>query len=245
MSDPSVPHKANPPSPAYLLGRTTAPLFLQAEWLFRALGGEEAKRIETERLLGTWMAKTYESRMVAVENNRLSRIAEKLTERLRDRRRRFSFKLDRSPQPNALSIPGGFVYVSESLFDLCGEDLDAVAFVLAHEIAHDVLGDAARLRLSRTAIRALLRARRGAHPLLLEATQRLFRQGYARSRELRADRFAARLTHAAGFDPLGGSRLFARMAKLGGDAAKTGWFASHPPATERIDRLRERAEALQ
>ena len=70
------------------------------------------------------LAQVYEEKIPAAENNRLSEIAGKLLSGLRNKERTFTFKYDQSGTPNALAIPGGFIYISEKLIDLCGEDRD-------------------------------------------------------------------------------------------------------------------------
>ncbi len=50
---------------------------------------------------------------------------------------RYRFEVMESPEVNAFSHPGGYVYVSRGLFDLVGEDEDyALQFAVGNEIAH-------------------------------------------------------------------------------------------------------------
>ena len=227
---------------AYLLGRKAAPLFMKANWVMKSLAGSEAEKIEAEHQMGCLLAQAYEDKVPTFGNNRLSAIAQKLTSSLRNRERHHSFKLDRSGELNACALPGGFIYMSEKLFDLCGEDIDAIAFVLAHEIAHGIHGDANKRFLTRTAINGLLRLRtRGMSPAVQQLLGHLIQQGYSREQEFRADRFAVALTLAAGFDPLGGCRLFSNLRKHEPEPNRLGaYFSSHPAAPERIERIRAR-----
>ncbi len=230
---------------AYALGRKTAPLFLKANWVAKSLTGSESEKILAEFQMGLLLAQAYEQKILAAENNRLSNIAEKLASSLRNKNRKFTFKCDQSGVPNALAIPGGYIYLSETLFDLCGEDIDAIAFVLAHEIGHTIHGDANKRFLTKTAINGLLRLRtRGISQPLQQLLGHLVQQGYSREQEFRADRFAVALTQAAGFDPAGGCRLFSNLREFENEPGATGaYFSSHPALADRIEQINRRRQA--
>lgn len=232
---------------AYMLGRKAAPLIFKANWIVKSLAGSEPEKIAAEFQMGYLLAQVYEEKIPAAENNRLSGIAEKLLACLRNKERTFTFKCDQSGVPNALAIPGGFIYLSEELFDLCGEDRDAIAFVLAHEIAHTINGDANKRFLTKAIISGLSKTRvRGMAPTMQTVLGHLVQQGYSREQEHGADRFAVALAKAAGFDPLGGCRLFERLRNRDeGEASTMGsYFSSHPALSERIERIRRRVTEI-
>jgi len=239
---PNTPNK----NLAYLLGRKSAPLFFKVNWVMKTLAGSESEKIEAEFQMGCLLAQVYEENVPGAGNNRLSEIAGKLASSLRNKERKYCFKLDRSDELNALAIPGGFIYLSEKLFDLCGEDVDATAFILAHEIAHIIHSDANKRFLTKTVINGLLSVRiRKATPALTSLLSHLVQLDYSREQEYRADRFAVALTHAAGFDPAGGSRLFEKLHVHEKEPGFMGpYFSSHPSLPDRIRRIHLRIEEL-
>ncbi len=231
---------------AYILGRKSAPLFFKANWVMKSLAGTESEKIDAEFQMGYLLAQVYEKEVPSYGNNRLNEIAARLSSCLRNKDRKHMFKLDRSGDLNACAIPGGFIYLSETLFDRCGEDVDAIAFVLAHEIAHGIHGDANKRFLTKAVINGLLRIKtRGINPHIQQLFAHLVQQGYSREQEFRADRFAVALTKAAGFDPTGGCRLFTILGEKSGEKNSSGaYFSSHPSMTDRIDRIEKRIKDL-
>ncbi|WP_372845341.1 M48 family metallopeptidase [Pontiella sp.] len=232
---------------AYMLGRKSAPLFLKANWVVKSLAGTESEKIEAEFQMGYLLAQVYEEKTKCISNNRLSEIAGGLTAHLRNKERQHRFQLDRSGELNACAIPGGFIYISEKLFDRCGEDVDAIAFVLAHEIGHGIHGDANTRFLTKAVINGLLRfPARGIAPPVQRLLATLVQQGYSREQEFRADRFAVALVKASGFDPHGGCRLFSMLAEREGGAPSTigAYFTTHPSMADRIARIEKRIGEL-
>ena len=196
--------------------------------------------------MGFLLARVYEEKIPAAENNRLSKIAEQLVSCLRNKERSFSFKCDQSGEPNAMAIPGGFIYLSEKLFDLCGENIDAIAFVVAHEIGHTIHGDANKRFLTKTIINNMLQIQvRGISPPIQSLLGQLVQQSYSREQEYRADRFAVALTKAAGFNPNGGSHLFKELRTYEKEPHAIGdYFSSHPSLTDRIERINRRVSEI-
>jgi Zn-dependent protease with chaperone function len=244
---PHVPEQGHMSSLAYMLGRKSAPLFLKANWVIKSLAGTDSEKIDSEFQMGYLLAKVYEEKVACIPNNRLSGIAGKLTAHLRNPERKHRFKLEQSGELNACAIPGGFIYISEKLFDRCGEDVDAIAFLLAHEIAHGIHGDANTRFLTKAVINGLLRfPARGISPPVKHLLANLVQQGYSREQEFRADRFAVALTKAAGFDPRGGCRLFSMLGERNGGGPSTigAYFSTHPAMTDRIARIEKRIREL-
>lgn len=212
----------------------------------KSLTGSDSQKIDAEYQMGWLLAQHFEDKISCKQNNRLTDIAAQLLSKLRNKERKHRFQLDHSGELNACAIPGGFIYISEALFDLCGEDLDAIAFVLAHEIAHGIHGDANKRFLTKAVINGLLRIKtHGINPAVQKLMAHLVQQGYSREQEFRADRFAVALTRAAGFDPQGGCRLFANLQKQAKETNTFGaYFSSHPTAADRISKIEQRIKEL-
>lgn len=123
-------------------------------------------------------------------------------------------RLARSPQVNAFS-DGRHVIVTSALLDFLEND-DELAIVLAHELAHNLLGHRARLDA--------LGVRQG----VLRGAGR--RGAAVRAAEAEADRLAAQLVWAAGYDVMAAAPMWRRQHRRAG-----AWqlFRTHAPPAER------------
>ena len=126
-------------------------------------------------------------------------------------------ELQPAPDVNAWA-DGEQVVITTAMLDQCLTD-DELALVLAHEMAHNVLRH--RERLAAIGISVASRA------FLSEA-------GLAKIREAEdeADRFAAGMTRAAGYELLQAAAFLERLISANG--LSTGAVATHSPATRRL-----------
>ena len=233
----------------YSLGRKAAPAWLKGKWMLHALTGNNEDIVESEYLLGCLLAEIYERKTGvpadSVDDEALARTGGRLADKLKNKERKFSFKRDNAPEPNALALPGGFVYISAPLLDLCGREEHEIAFILAHEMGHVVRGHASKRFVTSVAANAISRtgmrggpARRAMRDLLVKVMER----GYSRAQEMDADSLAVRLMQAARFDPAAGEQALARIAEAR-KAREEGWgeyFSTHPPISSRIENIRQR-----
>ena len=148
--------------------------------------------------------------------------------------------------PHALSIPGGSVFVSTALVDLCGPDDDALAGILAHEIAHIDQRHAVKSMAARAATRAGLSAipilRNALVQKLASGVEGFLVLGFSEERELEADLEGSRLAKRAGYEPLGLCRFLATLPNLRPDPSLPAgeflrYFQAHPPAQQRVRAL--------
>jgi len=169
----------------------------------------------------------------------------------------YHFAVIDSPTINAMSAPGGFVYLSSGFVKVLPDE-DALAAVLAHEIAHVARRDGANAVSNAALFSALSEAsaqgasiaagRMGAPEIsmLTDAlsdsvtgvTEKLLTKGFDRSQEYRADLYAAQLLQKAGYDPGALVRVLKILeTETGKDTG--GWFATHPAPADRIEELQD------
>ncbi len=154
--------------------------------------------------------------------------------------------------PNAFSTPGGYVAVTLPLVKLAGSE-DELAAVLAHEVAHVTLKHG--LNSVRRARRAAIVKVLGAEFLDLKAYQKLLfdvatdlshlllERGFSREEEMQADSVAITLLADAGYDPTALIRVLEKIAALE-HTSGPGILRSHPPAPQRIARLRRESSPV-
>lgn len=145
--------------------------------------------------------------------------------------------------PNAFCLPNGRIAVYTGLLPITANE-DGLAIVLGHEVAHAVLRHGGK-RMSQDLLTelglGLAEAGLDASKMKPENKQlALAALGlgaqvgmllpYSREHESEADELGLRYAIRAGYDPYEAPKLWARMAKLGGDTPE---FLSTHPASER------------
>jgi beta-barrel assembly-enhancing protease len=161
----------------------------------------------------------------------------------------YHFLILDSPEINAFAAPGGLIFVSRGMLRCCRSE-DAVAAVLAHEIAHIQLRhglqaiDKSRVTEAMTTLGAEGAKSYGGQKLadltkvfegsISDVTSTLVNNGYSRSFEREADAAAVTILARVGYDPNGLVAMLTEMEKNlkpgGLDFAKT-----HPSPRSRID----------
>jgi predicted Zn-dependent protease len=217
--------------------------------LFMLLGSVPARGIEIiskeqEIQIGRNASKELEKKYGVVRNRR---VQEKLDAWGRSLARRsdrpdlpYQFKILNMKEINALSLPGGFVYVTRGLISL---NLPAKEMqgVLGHEIAHAARRHVAKqleLSIGVGLLIDYLTKGKGGEQLTYQVLQLLLERGYSRDDEFDADSAGARYVKAAGYDPQGLIDFLRRLLKLEKGPNPLGkFFSTHPETQERIDRL--------
>lgn len=229
------------------LGRMAGPHVRKAKWLLRSLTGTQAEVIQAEFEVGRDMAGAI-ARSVQLDADPrwppiLAQTGGRLVNRLAKRGRRFSFSALADPQPNAFALPGGFVYVTRPLLEICATKDDELAFVLAHEMAHVVRGHVMDRVLSSTLLNVASRASLAARMMnraVLEAALKLLQNAYSQEQETEADRFAVRLMLSAEMNPLAGAAVLGKLSSAGdGSDELPSYFSTHPPSSARMDRIHQ------
>lgn len=170
----------------------------------------------------------------------------------------YRFAVIESDQFNAVSAPSGFVFVSSALLKQLPDE-DALAAVLAHEIAHVVKRHGVNAVSNANLFSALTdfskhaasaAASQVASPVDLGpitgvfaesvsgVTEKLLTKGYDRGQEYEADLYAATLLQRAGYDPRALVRVLKILESIPGKK-EGGWFATHPAPEDRIEELED------
>jgi predicted Zn-dependent protease len=227
------------------LGRRAVPAIRKSGWIWKSLAGSEDEARRAERALGEALAVEVRAAAELANDPETSAlvndICQRLEQRLRPPHHPFHCGLLRAGEPNAMALPGGFIFLSTSLVDLCERKPDELAFVVGHEMAHVVRGHAWDRMIQQTGLQALSAVASRGGPMgawLRQQGMQVFVSAHSRDGELEADELGARLAATAGFSAAGGLSLLRRLERFGPDAAALGrYFASHPPARDRIASL--------
>jgi len=153
----------------------------------------------------------------------------------------FTFKVLDTKEINAVSLPGGPVYVFRGLMEQVGDDRDMLASVIAHEVGHIVAHHAAKQISSSLADLAISLGTKGSAQKVASIATSLVMLQYSRDDEYDADRRGIHYTYAAGYDPEGMVRFFEKLQKLEKSPMK-GLLANlrtHPLTENRILRAKK------
>lgn len=203
-----------------------------------AIGGSLASQVE----------KNYTVAQDPELNERLNRIGARLAQAGDRHELTYRFRIIEDPKDkdlvNAVSLPGGYVYVFRNLMNVADTD-DELASVVGHEVAHIV----ARHSIKRlqaiwgyNILTVLAGATRNAE--LARGVQTAYvclLMGYSREDELVADKMGAVYAKRAGYDPEG---MISFLEKLKARQKKEkpqplSYFRTHPYYGERIRATRE------
>jgi predicted Zn-dependent protease len=168
------------------------------------------------------------------------------------------FTILNSAVENALSVPGGYVYVTRQLMGLM-DDESQLAFALGHEVGH-IAANHAHIR-ERYAQRNPLGVfgqiigaifGPGIVDNLLQARARLDMLSFSREQEYEADTLGLRYMVAAGYDPAGAAGILAALsrntalqARVQGRTNRQApeWASTHPLSENRMQRALGEARA--
>ncbi len=162
----------------------------------------------------------------------------------------FRVRVIDSPELNAFSIPGGYIYLYRGLLDKIGPDDDALACVIGHEAAHVVRRHVVK-QISDSENKGVLvdlvtlLSRSNAVGQVGGALYELDQLHYSRVDEYEADRWGERFAYNAGYDPSGMIRTFqifeAEEKKTG---VQSPYSQDHPINENRILRAEEQLREL-
>lgn len=235
------------------LGRAAIPAIRKTKWIYEGLAGSEEQALRAEAQLGRALAAELRSTTQPASDPALAPWIAELCRRLarcvRDQRRTFHCDLIQAEFPNAMALPGGFVFISDTLVELCQRHPDELAFVIGHEMGH-IIRRHTWDRMLKEGILRLASSLGGrasvAGGWLRQNGRRILESAHSREQELEADEFGFRLAVAARFAPEGGIALLQRIERMGREPGILSlYFTSHPPASERLAQLRGISRQLQ
>ena len=162
----------------------------------------------------------------------------------------YHFRVLEDKDPNALSTPGGHVYVNSGLMEKANDD--ELAAVIAHEVGHVAARHsvkAMQANMATSLVTALAfstvetkkEVRQGAAVAL-----NLIMLGYSREDEFEADKLGIRYAYYAGFDPDGMVTFLEKLQAQNKSPFDKGlvYLKSHPLYSDRIQRARAYAAYL-
>jgi len=160
----------------------------------------------------------------------------------------YKFSVLKNKELNALTIPGGFIYVNEGLMKVLNDD--ELAYVVAHEAGHTAarhivkkIQSSMAYQLILTAAFAGLGGDSGGAASALSAVDTVYglvQLSYSRKDEYEADRLGAKYALRSGFDPYASILALEKIKKEEGPNWKVlGYFRTHPYADERIAALKK------
>lgn len=227
------------------LGRFVGPKVRKGKWVWNSFTADDNQIVEAEYQTGRDMANTMAGQLGLDDDaprvEHVRELGERLASRLTDRRRRWAFYLVRSDSANAWALPGGFIFITRKLLDLCEYDPE-IAFILGHEMGHVVHKHAFDRLVSSTLLTAASAATplgRLVTPKVVQVGARLMQSAYTQDQELDADEFGVRLTASASLDPAASIRSMQRLQATHAGCLPDlfAWFATHPPFPVRIARI--------
>jgi Zn-dependent protease with chaperone function len=143
----------------------------------------------------------------------------------------------RSHDVNAITLPGGRVYVFEGLLAKA-ENVDEVAGVIGHEIGHVLHRDGTKAVLEAAGLSLLFGTLLGdftGGTAVIVAAKKVMQTAYSRSTEAAADEFGARLMYKVGGDPRALGAILVRVSDKPGIGPH--FLLDHPEAQERADAI--------
>jgi len=168
----------------------------------------------------------------------------------------YSVKLVNSHEPNAFSLPGGFLYINRGLIELISSE-DELAAALSHEIGHVVARHVVNQLLLSFAARTVLKPvldnldkQNGVVEGIIVrfggAVAMLAKLHFSRRDEGQADLLGFYEMLRAGWDPNGFLKLFAHLEELERSSGGTppAFLSDHPPTPERAEAIRQELKVV-
>jgi beta-barrel assembly-enhancing protease len=209
--------------------------------------------VEKEMALGKGMSQQLEQRSTVVTDKLITEYVNRLAQNLArhsDNKIPLTVKVIEGDEPDAMTIPGGFIYVHTALIRTADTEAELAA-ALAHEIAHVAarhgtrqatqtqIGQVATIPLLFLGLPGL--CMRGASSIAMPPGFLAIQRGY----ESEADMLGLQYLYKSGYDPLGMVDIFEKIFSF--DERKPGktfgkLMSTHPASTERVVNVQKNIE---
>jgi len=211
---------------------------------------EETFYYSTDRevAMGQNIAKQAEKELKMNEDplmqDRVAKIGKKIAAVCDRKEIDYYFNVIDEDEVNAVSLPGGYVYIYRGLIDKVAND-DELAGVIAHEVGHIVARHSIKrlqgsMAYSFLNILAAVAASQGGDAggvsTAANAAFTELMMGYSREDELLADELGARYSKLAGYDPRGMISFLEKLQEVNkrSPLRERSYFRTHPYVPDRI-----------
>ncbi len=227
------------------LGKKAGQSFRRGKWLYKSVLGSEEEAIQAEYYVGKEISagiiKQNAIDQDAGKKDQLVKIGNKLVEKLTNKNRKFNFNILVSSDVNAFALPGGFIFATSAILELCDYNEDEIAFILGHEIGHVVKWHIFNRTIANSSLNIISMVSKPAGLLssvAVRTVNSLMQNGYSRDQELEADNFGAKLMYAAGYDPKFAVMALNRLGEIHSDNSQFfNYFSTHPLAGARTRQI--------
>ncbi|MFP4548482.1 MAG: M48 family metallopeptidase [Fidelibacterota bacterium] len=230
------------------MGRKTGQLYNRSRWYWKSSSGTEEEAIAAEYILGKNLARDLISEIFIDTNpdlnEHLLNIGKELEYPLKNKNRKFHFYIHYTKDVNAYALPGGFIFITYGLLNQIKKEPDELAFVLAHEMMHVVLGHPIQRVYNGYGTKILnvvLSKYTKMGTVSKQVLGQFMNSNYSRDNEFEADAGGAALMTAAGYNSRKAADLLERLEIQSKKRANLlSYFASHPPIDKRVEKLIKR-----
>ena len=225
-----------------MLGRKAGETYKKSRWVYHSVFGDEEDALKSEYHFGLQMANDIQGIYKLKQSSLIDGIEEHLVSMINDKHR-FHCCVIHSAEVNAFALPGGFVFLTDSLLAFCENNEDELAFIVAHEIAHVVKGHAFNRMLAEYSIGTIGRFLKVGGLLqntIRQLTTKYLSTHHSRDNEFEADNYGIRLIGVSKYNTQGAFDLFRRLKRIKeSDFEMPDYFSSHPAYDSRIKMLKE------
>lgn len=220
-------------------GRKAGKAYKKGRWFYDSLLGDEDDAIKAEFAFGYEMAKDIASKSEFDKDRLVKSIGGNIKDHIFTKHK-FNFYTIKSNDVNAFALPGGFVFLTDSILRLCNRNEDEIAFIVCHEMAHVIKGHAMERILAQYSINTLAGLVRATGMLQNAAKQfatKYLTTSYSRDNEFEADLLGTKLMLKCGYKREGAIKLLERLRQ--NEVSSIPYFSSHPDINKRINEVQK------